>query len=215
MILDKKKLLKEGYLLLDGNSEPDKIVDLARQLGEVIKHPNGEIIDVIKPHTEQSARKGSFSYNFGLNEFPMHTDTSFWSTPARYLIFGMKEKSKVSTTLTRMSDILSSLPSECLSNIENCIYLLQTYEETKYVGLTFKRGGQIGYRFDPNIMTPKNDVAKIVHEAILKALSDLPKIEINWVGNQVAIVDNWQFLHGRNAVGQKENNRELLRLYVR
>jgi alpha-ketoglutarate-dependent taurine dioxygenase len=81
--------------------------------------------------------------------------------------------------------------------------------------LTFKRGGEIGYRFDPNIMKPKNDVAKIVHKAILKAMSDLPKIEINWVGNQVAIIDNWQFLHGRNAVGKKEDNRELLRLYVR
>ena len=58
----------------------------ALSIGNVIPHPNGELIDTLIPSDGKSSSKGSFSNRFGFGAFPLHTDAAFWPTPTKQMI---------------------------------------------------------------------------------------------------------------------------------
>ncbi|MEW8073662.1 MAG: hypothetical protein AB2826_24900, partial [Candidatus Thiodiazotropha sp.] len=151
---------------------------------------------------------------YGYSEFPLHTDTAFWSVPARYLVLGMINKSGCNTHVVSIYDVFRKLGSETSSLSKSSIYMIDTIEGKKYVSLYFKYLSQTGFRFDANCMKPINIDAKHFHSKMIDCLSNINTTPITWSGNKAIILDNWKTLHGRRSVPYSEHNRELFRVYT-
>ena len=211
-MIDFNHLTVEGILIVEGIKSPDELITLAKSFGRITPHPNGEDLVVLKASNGEKSLTGTFSYTFGLNAFPFHTDTAFWTLPVRYVVMGMFAQNKSTTNYISISDIAKCISFDLLSEARKSIYLVETFEGSRYMSPAFERKGKWGFRFDPNIMTPVNDHAKKFHVELTKAIESVEFKKVNWTGNKAVIFDNWNYLHGRSAVNGE--NREIYRIYL-
>ncbi|WP_420590209.1 hypothetical protein [Bacterioplanoides sp.] len=189
-----------------------EMVELANSLGRIARHPNGEKLAILKSSNGANSRPGTFSKNYGLSAFPFHTDTSFWGEPARYIVMGMLNKSSCSTNYISIDDLFDLYKGDFVREGQKSIYLIETFEGCKYTLPIFYRNGELGLRFDPNIMTPLSKHACSFHLKLQEAINSAEPERIEWVGNKAVIIDNWKYLHSRSAV--KGEDREVLRVYL-
>jgi hypothetical protein len=185
---------------------------LAKSVGEIRPHPNGENIFTLKSSDGRNSLPGTLSNIYGLSAFPFHTDTAFWGIPARYVIMGMFRKSKCTTNYIPLSDIVGFFSSNFRVKAEKSIYLVETFEGCKYTSPVFCRNGVWGIRFDPNIMTPANSHAKMFHAELLAAVGAIEPRKVHWDGEKAVVFDNWKNLHSRSAVNNEK--REIFRIYL-
>lgn len=190
------------------------LLKIATTIGEVIAHPNGDKVACVRPSTGEHSVKGTFSNRHGLSEFPLHTDTAFWSIPARYVVMGMIKKSDCLTSLVEWEEIFSGLTLKSKQYASTATYMIDNIEGKKYCSLLFNHKGTKGFRFDPSCMKPVNNAAKYFHSEFCEALHSAEKKMISWSGRKAVIIDNWKYLHGRNSVLRTDKERELFRVYV-
>jgi len=213
-MLNLRIIEEQGWVEFEGVSSTDDLVSIANQIGNVKPHPNGEVVFSLVPSNGERCNKGTFSNIYGYSEFPLHTDTAFWSTPARYLVLGMIDKSSCNTHIISFSDVLAEMEEQILKCAKNSIYIINTFEGKKFTSAYFKNGSQAGFRFDPNCMTPVNRYAKLFHVEFLACLKKINPKPIAWTGNKAVVLDNWRTLHGRESVSHLDRNRKLMRVYT-
>lgn len=211
-MIDLTPLITEGILIIDGIKSPDELINLAKSIGQITPHPNGRNLAVLNASNGEKSLTGTFSNIFGLNAFPFHTDTAFWNLPARYVVMGMFAQSRSTTNYISILDIAKCISFDLLGQARKSIYLVETFEGSRYMSPAFEKKGNWGIRFDPNIMTPVNDHAKKFHVELTKAIEIVGFKKIDWTGNKAVIFDNWNYLHGRSAVNGE--NREIYRIYL-
>lgn len=79
-------LERDGYLGFEQLDSIEELIALTNDLGDMIPCEGKKFYN-LRPSEEKGTSSRSFSYHYGLNEFPLHTDTSYWRVPARYIIF--------------------------------------------------------------------------------------------------------------------------------
>ncbi len=205
-------LKNEGIVVVENIYSQDELISLAKSVGKIRPHPNGEDIATLKSTDGMNSLTGTFSKIYGLSTFPFHTDTAFWGVPARYIVMGMLTTSQCTTNYISLSDIDKYISGDFLSKARKAIYLVETFEGSKYTSPVFDNNGRCGFRFDPNIMTPVNGHAKRFHEELVVAMDRVESRKIDWNGNKAVVFDNWNYLHGRSAV--KNESREIFRIYL-
>lgn len=211
-MLDLNRLKTEGVVVIDGVHSKDELISLAKSIGKIRPHPNGEYVATLKSSDGRSSLAGTFSNIYGLAAFPFHTDTAFWELPARYIVMGVQKRSRCKTNYISLSDIEKNISGDFLAKARKSIYLSETFEGSKYTSLVFGGNEAWGFRFDPNTMTPANAHAKKFHEELEAAIDRVEPREIDWSGHKAVVFDNWKFLHGRESV--KNESREMLRIYL-
>ncbi|WP_397458324.1 hypothetical protein AB3464_26550 [Pseudomonas asplenii] len=168
-------------------------------------------IQKITPRTKDKLQTNTYSGNFGLDAFPLHTDLAHWSTPPHYVILRcIQPAEEVKTLLLDFKKILSPEDSSTLSralfrprrSLENKVSLLRLSENEKL-------------RWDSLFLQPVNATAKNLAGRILEKINNTVKIEVNLASNKdCLILDNWRILHGRTAVPEHCKNRILERIYL-
>ncbi|MBX9735074.1 MAG: hypothetical protein K2X37_13535 [Chitinophagaceae bacterium] len=153
-MLEFDDLKSNGFATFSDICSINDLIGLAKSIGKIRLHPNGEEVARLKSSDGTNSLTGTFSNVFGLAAFPFHTDTAFWELPARYVVMGMFENSKCTTNYISVSDIDKSISGELINKAEKAIYLVKTFEGSKYTIPVFRNNGVLGFRFDPNIMTP-------------------------------------------------------------
>lgn len=211
-MLDLGDLKDKGILITDDIYSQDDLIGLANSVGKIRPHPNGRDIAILKSSDGTNSLTGTFSNTYGLSAFPFHTDTAFWGMPARYVVMGMLKRSQCTTNYISLSDIDKYVSDDFYSKAAKSIYLVETFEGSKYTSPVFYNDGVLGFRFDPNIMKPTNDHAKRFHEEFLSAIDRIESIKIHWNGNKAVVFDNWEYLHSRSPV--KDERREIFRIYL-
>ncbi|WP_064662763.1 TauD/TfdA family dioxygenase [Pseudoalteromonas sp. MQS005] len=211
-MLDLGDLEHNGVVIIDNISSRAELKRLAKSIGEIRPHPNGENIATLKSSDGRSSLPGTLSNIYGLSAFPFHTDTAFWGIPARYVVMGMFSKSQCTTNYISLSDITRVVSNDFRAKAEKSIYLVETFEGCKYTSPIFCQNGVSGIRFDPNIMKPANVHAERFHSELLEALRSIEPRKIHWDGNKAVVFDNWKNLHGRSAVNNER--REIFRIYL-
>ena len=204
-----------GYYSVENCTSVESFLSLVRSLGEIINHPNGELYDVVIANDGTSARIGSFSKNFGYQDFPLHTDTAFWPIPARLLVLWSPKSSATSTTLLSWNDVLGLFTEYEKKIIDDAIFTVHTYENIRYSSIKFVTAGEKGFRYDPNIMLPANKQGEAFVKLYNKAMQRMNLIDFHWSGSNVLIINNWNMLHGRKFVENAHEDRQLFRAYVR
>lgn len=215
MQIDIKQIDKQGWLEVPDFSCSDDALSIAKQLGKVIPHPNGDMISTVSPNDGKDKVTGTMSNRFGYSSFPMHTDTAFWLEPARYIVMGVLEKSDCNTKIVNFNVLLDNLNAKALAALETATYLINTIEGKRYSSPLIKTNREYGVKFDPSCMTPINQAAQYFHQAFLETIDNIGESYIDWTGRKAVIIDNWKVLHGRGEVTPSEKYRKLIRVYVR
>jgi len=203
------------YNVIENCDSVESFISLVKKLGEITPTTNGQEYDVIVANDGRNARLGSFSQNFGLNTFPLHTDTAFWAVPARLLVMWSPEISSTSTTMLPWKDILDRFSQTEKNAVNEAVFVVKTFENSNYRAINFISSKKNGYRYDPNIMLPANRQAEKFVEAFNKVISQVNLIDLYWSGSNVLVLNNWKMLHGRSRVDNEHEKRKIYRAYVR
>jgi len=189
--------MKELYI----NSEPE-LLELAFSLGKPIaSRINSPLIDNLVPLRPDDAHKHSLSANFGISQFPFHTDGAYFIKPPRYII------------LRYVQGVIEPTPTIFvnLEEIENIhkgrlkypVWKVKSRTSTFYSSI-LSDNDEI-FRYDPCVMEPMNDKNnnKTYFENLIMSL---PKTVVDWSINKTIIIDNWKNIHSRPEVKAEEIN---------
>ena len=109
------KLAIDGYALINGYLPEISGISAFSRLGDVVRLPGMAAVQTLTSRRKEQAPPNTYSGNFGIHEFPLHTDLAHWFIPPRYFALRCVVGSKyISTTLVDFNDLLSQVGRENL-----------------------------------------------------------------------------------------------------
>jgi hypothetical protein len=217
--VDRASLKARGWTAFrpPGAGEPgftECLLQLARELGTPTPTRSGSgLCDKLSPTEADEAQPSSLSRLHAFGEFPLHTDTSHWLTPCRYIILacaspGIANRPTflMDTRQTPLSDrqksLLHSTPLRVM-NGKNSFYSTVISKSRPFV------------RLDPGCMTATTPESMEALGVFSRHNWPNHIEEIHWSAGAVLVVDNWRVLHGRAKSDIPDPDRLLLRISIR
>jgi alpha-ketoglutarate-dependent taurine dioxygenase len=214
-LVDHRELQERGWTIVPDVRTQSRLLEVARSVGRPVLSPTGELIKKLYPHNaEAKSNRRTLSVVYGMDKFPLHTDTAFWPLPCRYIVFRATGDIRRGTTILTFATLVSKLGIEFQSLAERSVWVSHTPQASFYCLMIFSAGGERCWRYDPHCMQPANKSALQVNE-ILKSspLCDMESSFI-WAEETALVVDNWKTLHGRGPMPANEQLRVLERIYL-
>jgi hypothetical protein len=184
-------------------------------LGRPVENAHHELISELRVAANAEARPLTLSATFGTGAFPLHTDTAFWPTPARFLVMLADGDVRRTTAVCSMRRILNSGGINLMNLIEKSVWVLRGKDGSHYAQMTLStKGIRLGVRFDRQCMKPANASARDVaaYFDIDDCASSVEHLE--WRPHTAVVISNWHALHGRGLQPPNEQQRILQRIYV-
>jgi len=206
-------LKEKGWIEFYSGSSDSELLEIASKIGEIQKHPNGQMIFSLKPKLEYESVNGTFSNICGLRDFPLHTDMAFSKKPARYVLMHSKNSNSCDTTLLPKNDFWDLLSNSEKYNAERAIYLVRTKTVFFYTSFIFNENSETGIKYDSTCMFPFNKYAKEFDPCLKKVISEIEPLNLKWTDGKTIVIDNWINLHGRKSAFN-DIGRELKRIYI-
>ena len=203
-----KKLQKQGWLLTQSANEQE-MLKLAESLGvPKASRSGGSLIDELRPIPKDQAHPASLSARYGVEAFPLHTDTAHWRSPARYILLRAARISHycrptllLDTYSLRLSALDRSLLKRAVFTVRN--------GNNSFLTTVLPEDEQF-LRFDRDCMVPRTSSAVSALNLILSTIEKSSKVEVCWSVNDTLILDNWRFLHGRSGTNDNHSDQRLL-----
>jgi L-asparagine oxygenase len=214
-------LRQEGFGLCQRLSPEVTTLDLGLSLGAAVDIPKllpGRGIPQIQtlmPRHIGEVGPNQYSGNYGMAEFPLHTDLAHWALPPRYFILrciiGTKD---VFTHILPWSHIVSVVG---LSTLRRAVFTVRK-QRVGYSGLLRAMSTQKGFdlfRWDPIFLRPVNAAAHRVKEIISthEWRDSIRRVLMENPGDTI-VVDNWRTVHGRASVPLNGAVRRVERVYL-
>lgn len=212
-------LTRDGFLFLPGFLPGVAVFDAASRIGAVVDmkklQQNCATVQDLRPVERSSALKNTYSGNFGISRFPLHTDFAHWAVPPRYFLLRCVSGTAVTgTSLLFWSELLSAIPR-------------QTLEKAVFRGRG-KRAGRSSlrralqmydgvdlFRWDSLFLVPMNESALELAALMQDCRWDNQATKVFLVNeNDAILVDNWRVMHGRDSVPGDHIGRHLQRVYI-
>jgi hypothetical protein len=209
------QLNNSGILEVDNVNCADDLIQIGNELGFLLPGPNGEIVKKIIRKTKDQSLLGTQSSIYGRGSFPLHTDTVFWPKPAKYAIFYAYGDVRRSTTYLRLSDLINSNYDSFVKLANKSVWYVGPPKKRFYCSMTFVEHDEVNWRYDSDLMKPANQAAIEVNDYLRPLVFSKNVKHIKWTGHNAFIFSNWNVLHGRADEPENENDRTILRLYVR
>lgn len=204
-----------GMVVVKGVSDRDSLFELAESLGSPISGVDGELIKELRVVEREAARPSTLSARFGTAGFPLHTDTAFWSVPARFVVMRVAGDVRRPTTVCSFINLFARIGEGLMAAARSAVWTLKTSSGPVYCGMQFRTfDGLRGFRYDRQCMIPANPAAREVDECICSAAFGSAIRQIEWSVGTAVVIANWQALHGRGPEPQRETERILQRIYV-
>jgi hypothetical protein len=206
---------ERGWASIPSVNGSSDLLRLARNLGKPVENARHELISVLQVTATTEARPLTLSAIFGTGAFPLHTDTAFWPTPARFLVMLAEGDIRRTTTVCSLRRILDSGGITLMNAIEDSVWIVRGKGGNHYGQMTLSaKGIRSGVRFDRQCMKPANASAREV-AAYFDSDDCATNVEhLEWRPNTAVVISNWQALHGRGSQPVNEQQRILQRIYV-
>lgn len=189
----------------------DELLELAYNLGKPTpSRVNNPLIDNLVPLQEIDANKQSLSANYGINDFPFHTDGAYFKIPPRYII--LRYLQGISSPTPTLLINLEQIKEVDKQNLKFSIWKVKSRSKT-FLSTILSDNNDI-FRYDQCTMRPLNERNdnRIFFENLI---GTLPKTIIEWELNKTVIIDNWKNLHSRPKVKNEEiNYRTIQRILI-
>lgn len=209
-----RELDQHGYALVRELNPKRSTIDVAEDIGTVIDPDmllpgrGFSAVQRLTPRKASEARKNGYSSEFGLGEFPLHTDLAHWAVPPRYLMLRCVQGTKnVTTRLLPASDFEDTVG---FAAVQQALFRPRRASRPRAMGLlplVFTSNFCTGLRWDSQFLKPVNSAAKAV-AACVASLSGQWKcrteVSLSCHGDTL-IVDNWRMLHGRSVIDENAN----------
>lgn len=166
----------------------------------------------LKPQEKSDSALNLYSGNFGLGDYPMHTDMAHWTNPPRFMALRCVRGAPVSTLVVGVKKALGTLSQ---STIMRATFKPRKRSGGRLTLLPFAReddGGQL-YRWDKLFLKPANASAEEVAAQLSNAGATAQSFVLGATGDTL-IIDNWQTLHGRGPVPDSARGRIIERAYL-
>lgn len=195
---------------LSSNIE-ESTLDVAQRIGSVFKVPTMPLVQTLTPRLKENEQENTYSGNFGIGEFPFHTDLAHWYVPPRFLFLRcVFPAPNVETKLIDGNDVWAEIESSVLSRSH--------FKPRKRLDRTSNilkiKEGEI-FRWDSIFIEPANTNAEKLKVAIEGHINSAKSIKLNLdKEGDCLLIDNWRMLHGRGAIGAESMDRKIERVYL-
>ena len=209
------KLDVDGFAMIGRRSPEISGIAAFSGLGAVVRLPGVVEVQVLTPRHTNQTPPNTYSGNFGLQAFPLHTDLAHWFLPPRFFalrcVIGSKQ---VSTSLVDVKDLTSEVGRQNLTRA-----LVRPRRPLKRSRpllrlLSSRADGSELFRWDSLFVAPATNESQCICEAVMDKLASIEPKEV-WLENpgDTLIIDNWRMLHGRSKVSTEDENRRVERAY--
>jgi len=206
-----------GYAFLPAFQPTLNASAAAAALGAPEQVDGLRLVQELVPTERSFTTPNTYSGNFGLADFPLHTDLAHWARPPRYLMlrcfFGDPDiDTRVIDGLSLIESIGSSSLARCLARprrpMNGALQLLPIWQRAT------ETHGDL-FRWDSVYLQPTNEYAQGVFSQIAGWLSiTQPKTHVLEHAGDTLLLDNWRVLHGRSDVSSSTSSRQIHRLYL-
>jgi L-asparagine oxygenase len=207
-----------GFAVVRGHMPGVSTLAAVSEFGQVDVVEGLAPVQTLVPKNQTSSPPNTYSGNFGLGEFPLHTDLAHWALPPRFLI--LRCVSGVDAVSTRVLDGETLLGKFGLTNLRRVLVQprrpMRNGKQLLNLCEPATSPGSCRLRWDSIYLRPANAEASRVFADVLEYLSGVPVQEISLVDpGDTLIVDNWRSLHGRGSAGPTATGRKIERVYLR
>ena len=210
-----RKLAVDGYAVINGYLPEIASITAFSSLGEIVRLPGVDEVQVLVPRHTEDAPPNTYSGNFGIQEFPLHTDLAHWFLPPRYFALRCVVGSRnVSTNLVDVKDLMRIVgrinllralvrPRRPLQHTRPLLRLLRRRED-----------GSNLFRWDSLFIVPATNESETICDSVVVSLASIEQKEICLENpGDTLILDNWRMLHGRSQVSEGDALRRVERAY--
>lgn len=208
---------EHGYVLIAQHKPELGTVEAVSLLGTILTLMGFSVVQELRPHAKSSAPPNTYSGNFGMGEFPMHTDLAHWAVPPRYLALRcIKGASGVATSVFDGNLMIEDIgptslrrtlvqPRRPLSNGKQLLRLLD-YLEGSDTGVL---------RWDNIFLHPATADSEKTHSLVAAYIKSVAaKDVVLLTPGDTLIIDNWRMIHRRSPVPAGAADRHIDRVYL-
>lgn len=208
---------EHGYVLIAQHKPELETVEAVSLLGTILTLMGFSTVQELRPHAKSSAPPNTYSGNFGMGEFPMHTDLAHWAVPPRYLALRcIRGASGVATSVFDGNLMIEDIgpislrrtlvqPRRPLSNGKQLLRLLD-YLEGSDTGVL---------RWDNIFLHPATADSEKTHSLVAAYIKSVAaKDVVLLTTGDTLIIDNWRMIHRRSPVPAGAADRHIDRVYL-
>ena len=204
---------ERGMAYVNGICDSSSLLELAKGLGKPLQAATGEFIRSSRVVPSTMARPHTLSAAFGSGRFPLHTDTAFWTLPARFLVMRAIGDTRRTTTVCPLSDLFELGGESLTTVVRKSVWSLRASTGSIYCEMSFRGPNRcLGFRYDGQCMTPANSAAQEVNEYLTSAAPEMATQLISWSEGTAVVIANWLSLHGRGPKPPDEQERIVQRI---
>lgn len=189
---------------------------LAHAIGEPVALGVNPPVHPLTPKSTDEAPFNTYSGNYGLGDFPLHTDLANWYEPPHYLMLRcVVGAPDVATT------IVDPWPAINAIGIQNLARALmkprrRVAGRMTLLPLMHSLHDDLLVRWDARYLQPASRAGELFATQMGRYLHELPAIPVILAQQgDTIIIDNWRMLHGRAAVPEHSRSRHIERVYLK
>ena len=209
------KLATDGFAMNSGYLPEVSGEDAFSEFGTMVSLPGVAEVQVLTPRHTDHAPPNTYSGNFGIQAFPLHTDLAHWFLPPRFFALRCVTGSRqVSTTLIDVKDLMCVVERKSLKRA-----LVRPRRPVKHNRLllrllSWRADGCELFRWGSLFIVPATNESQDICETVVERLASIEPKEV-WLENpgDTLIIDNWRMLHGRSEVSKDDEVRRVERAY--
>lgn len=202
-----------GYAFIEQFEPCISTATLFPQFGQPLALGGGEAVHDIKPASQAEAHPNSYSEEYGLGCFPLHTDLAHWHFPPRYLL--LRCAVGFDDVATRIVDVEQYLDEAVVATFARALVQPRRRVRGRRPLLRLYDPEARMLRWDERYIQPASPAGAAGMALFRKIFSNVEPahVHLRHPGDTL-ILDNWRMLHGRSAVPGHCTHRVINRTYM-
>jgi alpha-ketoglutarate-dependent taurine dioxygenase len=211
----RRTIEKDGFAFLPRFRPEAASLAVAAEIGTPVKLGLLPEVQVLRPREQRVSPDSIYSGNYGLDEFPLHTDLAHWHRPPRYILLRCRVGSPVKTWVVDGDSLVETVGRVVLERglvrprrpILGRKCLLRLYQRV---------GDSHLLRWDDLFLEPAAESGVVAMMAIAAHLGACERRGFCLEEEaDTLVIDNHRMLHGRSLVSKASLARCVERIYLR
>lgn len=211
-------LAAQGWVFMRCHRPGASSIEAFSALGEIETVEGLGRVQSLVPKEVSEAHPNTYSGNFGVAEFPLHTDLAHWAAPPRFV--ALRCITGVQSVATRLfdghvlveyfgQDLLRAILVKPRRPMHNRLQLLQLLQRVR-------SSDSYLLRWDSVYLQPASAKSRKLSQEVAAFLASAKFVEFKLLERgDTLIIDNWRCLHGRDSTPESAGQRRIDRTYLR